>query len=63
MESDNNIWNEVLDTRNGGVPLHVGMIADGMHEWEGPLSERLGLTDADVAEIKTEHPRKLKLQS
>ena len=53
----------MLDAGNDGVPRHVGMIADGMHEWEGPLSERLGLTDADVAEIKTEHPGRLKLQS
>ena len=53
----------MLDAENGGVSLHTGMIADAMYEWEGPLAERLGLTDADVAEIKTEHPKKLKLQS
>ena len=57
------IWNQRLDAGNDEVPRHAGQIADGMHEWEGPLSERLGLTDTDVAEIKTEHPKKLKLQS
>ena len=57
------IWNQRLDAGNDEVPRHAGQIADGMHEWEGPLSERLGLTDTDVAEIKTEHPEKLKLQS
>ena len=58
-----NIWNQVLDAANGGVPLHIGQIADAMHEWEGQLAEQLGLTDADVAEIKTAHPNQLKLQS
>ena len=57
------MWNEVLDAGSGGVSLHLGMIAEGMHEWEGRLSERLGLTDADVAEIQTEYPNKLKMQS
>ena len=53
----------MLDAENDGVPRHAGMIADGMHEWEGTLSEGLGLTDADVAKIKAEHPGKLELQS
>ena len=60
---DSDIWNQELDAENGGVPLHIGQIADAMHEWEGQLAEELGLTDADVAEIKTECPKKLKLQS
>ena len=60
---DTDIWNQVLDAGNDGVPRHAGMIADGMHEWEGALSESLELTDADVAEIKTKHPWSLKLQS
>ena len=52
----------MLDAGNDGVPKHLGQIADSMHEWEGAVAEELGLTMADVEEIKTEH-RKLKLQS
>ena len=34
-----------------------------MHEWEGPIAEALGLTPADVANIKAKHPMELKLQT
>ena len=54
---------QVLDFENGGVPLHLGKIADSMHEWEGPIAEQLGLTLADVAAIKTKHPFDLRLQT
>ena len=54
---------QVLDFENGGVPKHLGEIADSMYEWEGPVAERLDLTLADVAAIKTEHPTKLHLQT
>ena len=47
---------------NGGVPRHLGQIADVMFEWEGPIAEQLGLTRADVAAIKTVHPGHLRLQ-
>ena len=46
-----------------GVLKHLGQIADSMTEWEGRISEQLGLKPADVASIYTKHPRKLKLQS
>ena len=45
-----------------GVPKHLGRIADLMAEWEGPIADELGLTEADVASIKTKHPSNLKLQ-
>jgi hypothetical protein len=54
---------QVLDFENDGVSKHLGQIADTMYEWEGPIAERLGLTRADVAAIKTKHPGKLKLQT
>lgn len=54
---------QVLDFENGGVPLHLGKIADSMHEWEGPVAEQLCLTLADVAAIKTKHPFELRLQT
>ena len=42
---------------------HLGEIADSMTEWEGPIADKLKLKPSDVANIKTEHPRKLKLQT
>ena len=52
-----------LDSESGGVSTHLGLIADAINEWEGPIAERLGLTDVDVAAIKTEYPGKPKLQT
>ena len=57
------MMDQVLDFENGGVPRHLGEIADSMYEWEGPVAERLDLTLTDVAAIKTEHPIKLHLQT
>ena len=54
---------QVLDVENNGVSMHLGQIADTMYEWEGPIAEKLGLTRADVAAIKTKHPGELKLQT
>ena len=42
---------------------HLGEIADSMAEWEGPIADKLKLRANDVANIKTEHPKKLKLQT
>ena len=53
----------MVDSEHGGVPKHLGQIADAMYEWEGPITEQLELTEADVAAIKTEHPKKLELQT
>ena len=52
---------EVLDSGHGGVPLHLGQIADSMSEWEGSVADQLGLGSADVAAIKQENS-KLNLQ-
>ena len=41
---------------------HLGEIADSMAEWEGPIADKLKLRANDVANIKTEHPKKLNLQ-
>ena len=53
---------QVLDFENGGVPKHLGEIADSMYEWEGPVAEQLDLTPADIAAIKTKYPDELRLQ-
>ncbi len=42
---------------------HIGRIAESMVEWEGLIADELELTPADVADVKTKHPQKLKLQS
>ena len=55
--------NLVLDSENGGVPRHLGEIAEQMYEWEGKVSEELGLTKADVNNIKELHKNQLKLQA
>ena len=52
-----------LDSDNGGVPKHLGQIADSMSEWEGRIADELGLTKADVNHIKSKHAQDLKLQS
>ena len=53
----------MLDFENDGVSKHLGQIAESMYEWEGSVAEQLGLTPADIAAIKAEHPGKLKLQT
>ena len=40
----------------------LGQIADYMYEWEGRIAEELELTVAEVAGVKTKHPKELKLQ-
>ena len=55
-----NISDQVI---GNDVPLHLGQIADSMYEWEGPVAEQLGLTQADVAAIKMQHPSELRLQT
>ena len=41
---------------------HRGQIAELMAEWEGSIADALNLTDTDVADIKHQYPRELKLQ-
>ena len=53
--------NQVVDS--DGVARHIGRIADSMTEWEGAIAENLGLTPADVENIKTKHHFKLRLQA
>ena len=53
---------QVVDYSSGGVPIHLGKIADSMSEWEGSIAEQLSLTPADVAAINTKHPSELRLQ-
>ena len=52
----------MLDFEHGGVPRHLGQIADSMNEWEGSVADQLGLVPADVAAIKMENS-KLSLQA
>ena len=54
---------DVLDLGSNGVPKHLGQIADSMYEWEGLIAEELGLTLADVTEIKKKHASEIKLQA
>ena len=54
---------QVVDFEHDGVSKHLGQIADAMYEWEGPIAEQLELTEADIANIKTEYPKKLRLQT
>ena len=55
--------NQVLDIEHGGVSKHLGQIANAIYEWEGSIAEQLELTKADIADIKTEYPNKLRLQT
>jgi hypothetical protein len=57
------LGDQVLDFNNGGVPRHLGQIADKMSEWEGPIADQLGLIPADVAAISKQYPDKLNLQT
>ena len=60
----NNPWlDREIDGKNKGVLKHLGRIADTMAEWEGRISDELGLTKVDVEMIKTKHPNRLKLQT
>ena len=53
---------QIVDYSSGGVPIHLGKIADSMSEWEGSIAEQLGLTPADVAAINTKYLSELCLQ-
>ena len=55
--------NQALDSENGGVPNHLGDIAEFMYEWEGKVADELKLTTADVSNIKKLHPDRLNLQA
>ena len=52
-----------IDYKTPEIPKHLGKIADSMAEWEGRISDELGLTIATVANIKKQEPHDLKLQS
>ena len=51
-----------IDFDSDGVPKHIGQISKYMSEWEGTIADGLGLTPADVADIKEKYPSKPKLQ-
>ena len=55
-------FDQVLDHDSGGVPIHLGQIADTICEWEGRLAEGLGLTPAEVENIKYKYKDNLELQ-
>ena len=57
------ILDKEVDSDSGGVPKHLGKIADLMDKWEGRISDELGLTVADVAHIKAKYPLNHKMQS
>lgn len=57
------LLDQVIDSDHGGVPKHLGQIADSIDEWEGAVAESLGLGLAVVAGIKEKHPGKLNLQA
>ena len=57
-----NQLDQVIDSQHLGIPKHLGMIADSMFEWEGSIAEKLQLSAADIAMIKTKYPTNMKLQ-
>ena len=57
------LLDQELDSMNGGVSMHLGQIAESMHEWEGRVADELGLSPAEVAVINCRHPTDLRLQS
>jgi hypothetical protein len=54
---------EEIDEDGHGVPRHLGQIAAFMDKWEGPISDNLGFTVAEVEGIKKKHPFDLCLQT
>ena len=50
------ILDQMLDTK------HLGQIAESMYEWEGLVADQLGLSLADVNNIKTKYRAELTLQ-
>lgn len=54
---------QVIDSENSGVPKHINQIADSMYEWEGDVAEKLLLSPAGIAAIKTMYPNDLRLQT
>ena len=57
------VLDKEIDYNSGGVPKHMGRIADLLSEWDGRIAEELLLKPADVAAIRTQFPTNLKLQS
>ncbi len=53
---------KVIDSQHYGIHKHLGMIADSMVEWEGPIADELQLSPADIAMIKGKYPANLRLQ-
>ena len=45
------------------APVHIGQIAEVVTQWEGPLSDGLDLSPADVEDIKKKYPYGLKQQT
>ena len=60
-----NQWklDNTIDFENGGVPTHLGAIAEAMDEWEGRVADVLGLRTVDVSVIKAKHKDSLTLQT
>ena len=52
----------MIDVEHEGVSVHLGQIADVMVDWKGRIAEELGLTDADIADIKHDNCSDLKQQ-
>lgn len=61
--ADDEMMDRELDFSTDGVSVHLGLIADFMYEWEGPVAEQLNLTQSDIAAIKKKHPDDLHLQT
>ena len=47
-----------LDSGRNGVEMDLHQIADHMFEWEEKLSAHLGLTPADISNVKERNPFK-----
>ena len=48
------VLDQVLDYDSGGVSKDLGQIADCMDKWEGPVAEKLGLSEANISAIKAD---------
>ena len=57
------VLDQVLGTGSSGASKHLGQIAESMYEWEGLVADQLGLSLADVNNIRTKYHKELTLQA
>ena len=56
LKDPKKVLDQVLDYASGGaVSDHLGQIANFMDKWEGPVAEKLGLSEANISAIKADY--------